>query len=189
MSEFTTIYIDNMVCDRCKQAVSRVAANLGWRIQDLELGRLRGIPPGSTEDLQRLKTQLESLGFTLRQDYGGAVSRIKGLIVAFVYDDLADSSVTLSKLITDDIGQSYPHLSRLFRRVEGRTIADYYLAQRVERARHLLVTTEEPISSIAYRLHYGTPGRFAAAFREVTGCSPTEYRERGEYAPVPLDRI
>ncbi|THH39671.1 helix-turn-helix transcriptional regulator [Neolewinella litorea] len=184
-----TVYIENMVCDRCKMAVRQVVTNLGWRIESLELGRLTAVPPEPGPSLEPLSRQLSGLGFSLRRDAGGVVSRIKGIIIAYVYDDLADSTVPLSDLITKDIGQSYPHLSRVFRREEGRTIADYYRVQRMERARQLLVTTDEQIALIAYRLHYGTGGRFTTAFKEATGLCPREFRERGVYQPRPLDEL
>ncbi|NJB86087.1 AraC-like DNA-binding protein [Lewinella marina] len=190
MTKTQTVYIDHMVCDRCKTAVRQIATNLGWRIQSLELGRLTGVPPRSTEEqLDSLAEQLATVGFRLRQGSGDVISRIKGLIIAFVYDDLANSSTRISDLITQDIGQSYPHLSRLFKREEGRTITEFYRIQRMERARRLLVTTDEQVSLIAYRLHYATCGRFTAAFREATGLSPTEFRERGEYQPKALDSL
>ena len=189
MNQETTLYIDNMVCDRCKTAVRQISEQLGWRVKRLDLGRLTGIPPAADTDHYRLQQQLEAVGFTLRRDSRGVVFRIKGLIIRYVYDDVAHSSPTLSELIVRDIGQSYPHLSRLFRREEGRTIADYYRAQRMERAKRLLANSDEQVGLIAYRLHYGTAGRFTAVFRAETGMSPTRWRERGQYDPQPLDRL
>ena len=184
-----TIYIENMVCDRCKNAVRQITTNLGWRVERLELGRLTGRPPKDDPDMERLAHQLSSIGFRLREGSGGTTSRIKGLIIQYVYDDLADASRPLSVLITEDIGQSYPHLSRLFSRLEGRTIVDFYRAHRIERGKRLLVETTEQISLIATRLHYGTAGRFAAAFREDTGFTPTAFRERGRYEASALDGL
>ena len=185
------IYIDNMVCDRCILAVRQVATNLGWRIDRLELGRLTGWPPdGHDEDaLFVLGQQLHTLGFRLREGQGGTVSRIKGLIVAYVYNDRADTSHSLSDLISADIGQSYSHLSRVFSQNEGRTIIEFYRLHRMERAKQLLVQTEEPVSSIADRLNYGTAGRFAAVFKRDSGMSPTAFRARGKYVARPLDEL
>lgn len=184
------IYIDNMVCSRCKLAVRQVATNLGWRIDRIELGRLTGWPPeGHTEYLATLGRQLNSLGFRLREDHGGVVSRIKGLIVDYVYDDTADTSHSLSSLIRADIGQSYSHLSRLFSQEEGRTIVEFYRLHRMERGKQLLVQTYEPISNIAIRLNYGSAGRFTAVFKRDTGLSPTAFRARGKYVPRPLDEL
>ena len=185
------IYIDNMVCDRCKLAVRQVVTNLGWRIDQLELGRLTGWPPDGHEQdaLIVLGQQLHNLGFRLREGQGGTVSRIKGLIVEYVYNDHADTSHSLSDLISADIGQSYSHLSRAFSQEEGRTIVDFYRIHRIERGKQLLVQTNDPVSTIAGRLNYGSAGRFAAVFKRDSGLSPTAFRARGMYAPRPLDEL
>ena len=185
------IYIDNMVCDRCILAVRQVVTNLGWRIDRLQLGRLTGWPPdGHDEDaLTVLSQQLHTLGFRLREGQGGTVSRIKGLIIAHVYDDHANTSQPLSDLISADIGQTYSHLSRVFSLEEGRTIIEFYRLHRMERAKQLLVQTEEPVSNIADRLNYGTAGRFAAVFKRDSGMSPTAFRARGKYVARPLDEL
>lgn len=183
------VYIDNMVCDRCILVVHQVASSLGWSIHRLELGRLTGSPPEGENMLERLGQQLSSLGFALRDDAGGVVSRIKGLIITMVYDDQADTSQTLSDIITSDIGQSYSHLSRLFSEEEGRTINDFYRLHRVERGKQLLVRSRESVSSIAFRLNYGSASRFTVVFRQDTGMSPTAFRARGEYVARQLDEL
>ena len=186
------VYIDNMVCSRCTLTVRRIAGELGWRIERLELGRLSGWPPAgssapkTTEELER---RLRAVGFELRQGAGGVCSRIKGLIIDYVYDDQADDRLTLSDLISTEIGQSYGHLSRVFSQGEGRTISEFYRLHRMERGKQLLAQTEQQVSTIAYRLHYGSLARFTAAFKRATGQSPTEFRERGDFRPVPLDEL
>lgn len=184
-----SVYIDNMVCDRCITAVQQIATNLGWRVAHIELGRLTGWPPERDDCMGILTQQLASVGFEVRHDSGGVVSRIKGLIVSLVYDDYADARHALSELISADIGQSYSHLSRLFSQQEGRTIVDFYRIHRIERGKHLLALTDAPVSSIAYRLNYGSAGRFTAVFREATGMSPTEFRAGGAYTATPLDKL
>lgn len=184
-----TVYIDHMVSYRCTTAVRQIATDLGWQVTKLEAGQLTAIPPEEPSPLLGLAQHLDSAGFSLRECPGNVVTRIKRLIIAFVYDDLADSAATLSSIITENIGRSYPHLSRLFTRLEGRTIADFYRVHRMERARRLLVDTDEQVTHIAYRLHYGTGGRFTAAFREETGMSPTQFRTLGVHQPRPLHEL
>ncbi len=134
------VYIDNMVCDRC-------ICGTRWRTRlehpSAGAGPPTGSPPEGENMLERLGQQLSSLGFALRDDAGGVVSRIKGLIITMVYDDQADTSQMLSDIITSDIGQSYSHLSRLFSEEEGRTINDFYRLHRVERGKQLLVRSRE----------------------------------------------
>ena len=186
------VYIDNMVCSRCTMTVRRIAAELGWRIEQLELGRLTGWPPPGVSEprfMEELDRRLRAVGFELRPGAGGLCSRIKGLLIDYVYDDKADDRLTLSDLVSTQIGQSYSHLSRLFRQQEGRTISEFYRLHRMERGKQLLAQTEQQVSTIAYRLHYGSLARFTAAFKRATGLSPTEFRERSDYRPVPLDEL
>ena len=189
MPQPTTLYIDHMVCDRCKMAVRQVLDNLGWRIDRLELGRVTALPPAGNARETVLRGQLENLGFRLREGAPGPVSRIKGLIIDYVYNDRPEHRGSIAELITADIDLSYSHLSRLFSREEGRTINDFYRLQRMERAKHLLVTTDEQVARIADRLNYGSSARFAAAFRRETGMAPTAFRERGHYVARPLDEL
>lgn len=189
MATKETVYIENMVCNRCRTAVMQIAGNLGWRVEEVRLGRLVGTPPGNDRDLMRLARQLKSVGFALKRGTGSVTSRIKGVIIDYVYDDQANSSIPLSRRISEDIGQSYSHLSRLFTEEEDRTISDFYRVQRMERAKQLLVNTDEQISLIAYQLHYGSLGRFTSAFKRAVGVSPTGFRETGLHSPVPLDEL
>jgi AraC-like DNA-binding protein len=184
-----TIYIDNMVCSRCTMVVRRIATQLGWRIDTVELGALNGWPPGNQDDMDRIASQLEAVGFRLRSGARGAISRIKGIIIEYVYDDDADATTPLSERISTGVGRSYSHLSRLFSKEEGRTIGEFYRLHRMERGKKLLSRTDEQVSSIAYRLHYGSLSRFTAAFKRATGLSPTEFREKGAYRPIPLDDL
>lgn len=187
-----SVYIDNMVCDRCKMMVQQVATSLGWRVEQLDLGRLIGWPPDGQEPtvaLTRLQQQLTSLGFRPQEGQQGIVSRIKGLIVDYVYNDRADLSSALSDLISTDVGQSYSHLSRMFSHAEGRTINEFYRLHRIERAKQLLVQTTDPIGDIAQHLNYGSASRLTTVFKADTGLSPTAFRTRGEYVARPLDRL
>jgi len=48
---------------------------------------------------------------------------------------------------------------------------------RVERARHLLRETDEPVKSIAQRVGYANQFAFSTAFKRVTGLSPQSCRD------------
>jgi AraC-like DNA-binding protein len=189
MKTSQTLYIDNMVCARCKLAVRHIAGELGWRVERVELGLLSGWPPKGEDAMEKIAGRLEAIGFRLRDGAGGPVSRIKGVIIDYVYDDKANDRIPLSERICHGVGLSYSHLSRLFTREEGRTIGDFYRLHRMERGKKLLAQTDEQVSTIAYRLHYGSLARFTSAFKRATGHSPTEYRERGDYQPKPLDKL
>lgn len=67
-------------------------------------------------------------------------------------------------------------LERRFRKILGRSVHEEIQRVRVEHAKHLLVETDLPMSTLAWRCGFSTPQRLAAAFRCATGCTPLAYR-------------
>ena len=68
------------------------------------------------------------------------------------------------------------HLLRTFKRCTGMTPLSYHHALRCERARHLLETTDLSISKIGEAAGFVSPSHFSHIFREVEGCTPTQFR-------------
>ena len=80
------------------------------------------------------------------------------------------------------------HFSRSFRRVFGETPHQYLLTRRLERARHLLRTTEMPVAEICLEVGFTSVGSFTTTFSRHVGVSPTTFRKA--YAgPSQADRI
>ncbi len=71
---------------------------------------------------------------------------------------------------------SEEHLRRLCMRELGRSPGKHVTSLRIQRACHLLSTTDEKISSIARRVGYESPFTFATTFRKWTGVQPSAHR-------------
>ena len=80
------------------------------------------------------------------------------------------------------------HFSRSFRRVFGETPYQYLLSRRLERARHLLRTTEMPIAEICLEVGFTSIGSFTTTFRRHVGVSPTTFR-KAYGGPSAADRV
>ena len=70
------------------------------------------------------------------------------------------------------------YLSRIVKRVSGRTVVDYINQMLVMEAAFLLRTSQLSISQIADRLHFADLPSFSKFFSRLKGISPKEYRER-----------
>jgi AraC-like DNA-binding protein len=68
------------------------------------------------------------------------------------------------------------HFSRSFRRTFGETPYQYLLSRRIERARHLLRTTDLRVAEICLAVGFTSVGSFTTTFRRHVGVSPTAYR-------------
>ena len=92
------------------------------------------------------------------------------------------------QLLAREAHVSPRHFSRSFRRVFGETPYQYLLTRRLERARHLLRTTEMSVGEICLEVGFTSVGSFTTTFSRHVGVSPTTFRKA--YAgPSQADRI
>lgn len=75
-------------------------------------------------------------------------------------------------------GISPYHLSRLFKALTGLTIREYLTRERIEAAKHLLITSNHAISQIAFLLRFCDQSYFTLVFRKETGLTPGQYRDK-----------
>lgn len=72
---------------------------------------------------------------------------------------------------------SSTHIHRLFQRLLRMSPAEYLLALRLQEARRLLATTDEPLSEIALGTGFFDQSHFTKRFRKMTGMTPTQFRK------------
>lgn len=86
-------------------------------------------------------------------------------------------------------GVSEAHFARSFRLAFGIPPHRYLLTRRVERAAALLRDTDLPVIEVAFQTGWSSLGTFGRTFRDVTGESPGELRDRAQAAPRDLQRV
>ena len=99
-----------------------------------------------------------------------------GKILTFIAKHYAEP-ITMQDA-AKEIGYDYHYLSNLLQkslRTTFRTLLNEY---RISHARNLLLTGEGTISSVAVECGYDSLCSFNRNFKEITGTTPTEYRER-----------
>lgn len=73
-------------------------------------------------------------------------------------------------------GVSRHHFSRAFKVATGYPPYEYLTHRRIERAKQHLFNRETSVLQVALMVGFANPSQFAAAFRRVTGLSPTAWR-------------
>lgn len=185
-----TIFVKNMVCDRCIRAVRQAAEAAGLHPLDVELGEVNLAEPPAPEQLARFRETLRAAGFELLDDKRQQlVGRIKAAVVDLVHRRNDDRKVNLSDFLTEKLARDYGSLSALFSEVEGTTIEQFLIRQKVERVKELLVYDELSLSEIADLLHYSSVAHLSSQFKKVTGLTPSHFKRIREQKRVPLDRV
>lgn len=76
------------------------------------------------------------------------------------------------------VGYSPYYLSRKFRAETGKSISDYLSFVRIERAKQLLLNPDLPVQDISDALGFSTRSYFSQTFHQLTGETPSQYRDR-----------
>ncbi|MFL6122785.1 helix-turn-helix transcriptional regulator [Actinophytocola sp.] len=82
-------------------------------------------------------------------------------------------------------GFSRYHFVREFRVAFGETPAAYLSRRRVERAMDLLAHANLTVTEVCMVVGFSSLGSFSRRFRELVGCSPSEYRSRTSPPVIP----
>lgn len=93
----------------------------------------------------------------------------------------ASRNLTLGE-ISWAVGVSEEHLARVFRAECDTTVMAFRMKCRILRAQSMLVRTQKPINAIAEALGFSSLAHFYRSFKEQVGCTPSEFRKKGEGA-------
>src|SRR5690606_8468446 len=77
-----------------------------------------------------------------------------------------------------ELAMSYSLFRKCFRKITGISPGQYYLRQRLDKARELLATTLLPVEEVARLLGFESVFYFSRVFKNKTGHSPTAYRKK-----------
>lgn len=78
--------------------------------------------------------------------------------------------------VAREVGLHPDYASSIFRKGFGVTPTRFILQHRVSHAQRMLVTSDAKVLEVAMEAGFGSLSRFNAAFRQLCGCSPREYR-------------
>ena len=167
-----------MVCGRCKMVVKSEFEKLGLHTISVELGEVELENDISDNQKAKLLQNIHLLGFDLIDDKKSkTIEKIKTLIIDLVHHKNNDIKVNLSEYLSKNILQDYNSLSNLFSEVEGTTIEKYFINQKIEKVKELIVYNELTLSEIAYLLNYSTVAHLSNQFKKVTGFTPTYFKQ------------
>lgn len=175
-----TVYIKNMVCNRCIMVVRSEVEKSGLEIDSITFGEVvtkdETISP---EVLESLKKVLIGHGFEIIDDSKvRLIERIKAMVIQIIHrNDTINLKTNWSDLITEGVPYEYNYISNLFSGIAGITLEQYIIRQRVERVKELLLYDELTLSQIADKLGYSSVAHLSAQFKKVTGFTPSELKK------------
>ena len=179
-----------MVCSRCKMVVKSEFEKLGLHTISVELGEVE-LQEAITENQKKILLQnLQALGFDLIDDKKSkTIEKIKNLIVDLVHHKNNELKVNLSDYLAENLNQDYNSLSNLFSEIEHTTIEKYFISQKIEKVKELLIYNELSLSEIADILNYSNVAHLSNQFKKITGFTPTHFRQLKDKKRIQIENL
>lgn len=185
-----TLFIKNMVCNRCILVVQNEMDKLNLAVKNIKLGEVVFENELSEEQKTTIDKALSPLGFELIDDKKSRIiEKIKNTIIQLVHHQDSGLKNNLSEVLSNELQHDYNYLSNLFSEIEGTTIEKYFIAQKIERVKELLVYDQLSLSEIAYQLNYSSVAYLSNQFKKVTGLTPSHFKQIKENKRKPLDQL
>lgn len=173
----SVIYIKGMVCLRCKMAVQAVLEDAGADVKRIELGWAELKMPLTNTQMEIVTNGLSSFELYILQDKASILTeKIKNEITGIL--NLAEPLLLkLSVHLSKETGNNYTYLANTFSEKEGITLERYYISQRIERVKELIIYEEMSLNDIMYKLAFSSVSHLCQQFKKVTNYTPAEFRK------------
>ena len=185
------LYIRNMVCHRCKMVVRTELEKLNLHPVNIALGEVVIEEKELKKEQQsNLSNSLKAVGFELIDDRRSKlIEKIKTFVIDTVHYKDEQPKKNYSELLSQHLHHDYSHLSNLFSEVEGITIEQYIINQKIEKVKELLMYDELSLSQIALQLGYSSTAHLSAQFKKLTGFTASKFKEMGRQSRKSLDDV
>lgn len=181
-----------MVCHRCVMSVEDILRSLKIPFHKVIVGEIHLCHTIGDQERIMLEDKLGKIGLQLIDNRTGAlIEKIKQLVIRKARNEVNDKErkMKLSSFITSHLQHEYTYLSGLFSDTEGRTIENFFIIHRIEKAKELLVYGQLSLSEISYELDYSSVAHLSGQFKKVTGLTPTHFKEIGIAKRQSVDQI
>lgn len=179
-----------MVCPRCISSVKGIFERLNIDITDIEMGEVslpEKLDKAQTEALQKA---LKQVGFELIESrVNKVIADIKKLCIDYLNLGMDNENMKLSSFIAKYLNYDYSYLSDLFSSIEGKTVEQYFIQQRIEKVKELLVYDQLSLTEISYQTGFSSVHHLSAQFKKVTGLTPSYFKKIGAEKRKSLDSL
>jgi len=184
------VFVKNMVCNRCISAVSAIFSDVNIKIKNINLGEVETESEVSDKDLLSIENLLQEAGFERIKDSAHQlIEKIKNFIIIKISELDIDENFLLSEFLSSKLHKDYSSLSKTFSQNENITLEQFFILQKIEKVKELLLYNELTLTEIAGKLGYKSVQHLSSQFRNITGFTPTEFKKLKIHSRKPLDQV
>ena len=97
--------------------------------------------------------------------------------------------ILLSKFLISELNKDYSSLSKTFSQNENITVEQFFILQKIEKVKELLLYNEFNLTEIAGKLGYKSVQHLSSQFKTITSFTPTEFKKLKVHNRKPLDKV
>jgi AraC-like DNA-binding protein len=184
------LFIKNMVCNRCIMTVENILNQNNISYSKVSLGEVELERKLSSEETKAIDADLQKVGFELiDKRVNKIIEDIKQAALEYLNLGMDSQNLKLSSFITKNIPYDYSYLSDLFSSVEGKTIEQYFILQRIEKVKELLVYDQLSLTEISYQTGFSSIHHLSSQFKKMTGLTPSHFKKIGIERRKALDQL
>lgn len=120
--------------------------------------------------------------YSNRSDFDSITNKVYS-ITAYIHSHFTED-ISLESVSKEFFISSY-YLSHQFKRITGFTLTDYVQLTRVRNAQTLLLSTDKPITDIAFLCGFSSFSQFNRAFNKFLHLSPSAFRKDAKIQQTP----
>jgi AraC-like DNA-binding protein len=144
----------------------------------------------SKEQYSKLSESLKAVGFELIDDKKSRlIEQMKTFIIDAVHHKDEPPKKNYSQLLSEHLHHDYSYLSNLFSAVEGITVEQYIINQKIEKTKEMLAYDQFSLSQIAFQLGYSSTAHLSTQFKKLTGFTPSKFKETRIKNRKALDKV
>ncbi len=179
-----------MVSTSCKNATRDVLKAMGLHFIIVELGEVELMETLTLIQREELKIRLLESGLELMDDKRSVlIEKIKNVIIHLIHYSEEPLLINFSDYLSEKLQLDYTYMSNLFSEVQGTTIEQYIISNKIERIKELIIYDELNITEIAWKMHYSSVAHLSNQFKKVTGLSPSHFKQLKDRTRTPIEEL
>ncbi len=159
-------------------AVTSEFEKLGVRASFVGAGEVKTLNVVSAGQREKLRLALQRSGFELIDEKKSKlIEKIIGTLPEMVYYSDEQLKNKLPGYLSKKLNHDYTFLSKLFFDVKNMTIEKFFVTNKIEMAKELIVYYNLNLTEIAYQLNYSSVACLSNQIKAVTGFPPLHFEK------------
>jgi len=183
-----TIYVKNMVCDRCIKVLRDELQKIAVEVIQIQLGEIQ--VNLKKEQEEQLVKVIEENGFSIIDSEPlRIVEQVKITLVKLLDELPLIMHENLSVYLSRKLNQDYAKVSKVFSVTEKITVEKYFIKLKTEKVKELIQADTHNFTEISQLLDYSNANHLSRQFKNETGMSLSAYKAQQKNFRNPLDQI